>query len=547
MQPPRFLVCGALAVLALCRATAADNPELWSCNVAFPVAPKGDKPQPPGTAYLWIPEGVGKIRGLLFPGTIIIGAKLARDPLVRAALAEQRMGGLYLDPGLGSNLIRGGGEKLEGLLRELAAKSGHPEIAFAPLLPAGHSTDGLFCRNVAYWKPDRVIGVLMLKSGNFPHAIEDLTRSLAGVPLIMISGEFEEYGPEGGDLGVGLRSQYSDHPTDKKKQNQTQWVMARMQMLGRRQKNADNLWALVVHRGKGHTSWDDEMRDLTCKIIRSFAEARIPAGDPDSLAEVRCVPLTAKEGWLYDADIKAPAHATAPFANYAGNKVHAFWVPDKALAEAITTYHARGWTVADPTASDPPETRFAPPPELADLIDAPPPVPLEWGGGDGAWSTETASWRDQARPVAWDASRMAVFAARGGTVTLPANVTSLGLQVGPGYTLDLGTSTLRCKWHADLARGSTLLIRISTDPTTGKTRAGKIQIDGNAKLAGSLRVETDATNLKGGRFTILSMGGLQQGDFGEVRLPEGWTMEKDRRGWNVIPPKPGAAPGPATP
>ena len=344
-----LVICAAVVVMVPALARAQDA--LWSHKLEIPRPDKGGKPQPPMVAHLWLPPDVQTIRGLLYPGTVVIDHKLAKDPAIRAALAEKQMGIIYFNPGLGSNYIRGEGEKVEVALAE---------VQFVPWLTTGHSAAGISCRNVAYWKPHRVMGVLMLKSGNFHHGIEDMSRSIAGVPLMMISGEFEEYGPEGGDLGVGLRSEYSSHPTDKKKLNQTQWVMARMQMLGRRQKNPDNLWSLVVHRGKGHTSWDDQVEAIAIQFIKSCADTRIPKGVDPTKGEVKCVPMTAKDGWLYDADIKAPQHKPAPFEKYTGEKAHAFWVPDEALAKAIWEYHNSGkWEHADPTAGLSGEKRWS--------------------------------------------------------------------------------------------------------------------------------------------------------------------------------------------
>jgi hypothetical protein len=502
---------------------------------AIELGPAGGKDKGPPMARLWLPPGVKVVRGLFYPGGIVIGGALSHDQVVRATLAELNMGVVTCGVGLG--FVKGGGEKLEHALAELAQKSGHPEVEFAPLLTCGHSTDGIFCRNVAYWKPDRVIGVLMLKSGNFHHNIEDMSRTLAGVPLILISGEFEEYGPEGGDLGVGLRSEYSSFPTDKTKRNQTQWVMARMQMIERRRKNPENLWALVVHRGRGHCGWDDEMRDMTCKIIRSFAAARIPKGEPDGKTEVHCTPLTVKDGWLFDADIKNPKHQAAPYAQYDGDKILAYWVPDKTLAEAICEYHNRGWDTPDPTASDPPEKRFCPPAMLRDLVDAPPPRPLDWKGGDGAWNAEDANWVDAGKDVPWDEGRMAVFKGKVGTVTLAGKLVCHGLQLGKGYTLDVGEQSLRARWHVVLDDESAIRLRVVGDPTA-KSRAGRLTFDGNTKFGGTLTIEAAGEFPKGGTVSVMSCGGLVQGEFKQVVLPEGWEMKRDRRGWAVVIPKP---------
>jgi hypothetical protein len=97
------------------------------------------------------------------------------------------------------------------------------------------------------WTPYRVIAVVMIKSGNFLHAIEDTSR---------------------------LFIQYLD----------------------------------------------------------SVAAARIPEGDPDGKREVHCLPLAAKDGYLYGADIKNPVHEPARYEEYAGDKRLAFWAPDANLS-----------------------------------------------------------------------------------------------------------------------------------------------------------------------------------------------------------------------
>jgi len=239
-----------------------------------------------------------------------------------------------------------------------------------PWITIGHSTGGIFCRNVAFWKPRRVIGVIHIMSGNFQDGIQDKTRTVAGVPFLAINGEFEDCGPAGGDIGRGLRAAYSLHPDNKKKRNQTQWILVRSQMMARRSRNADNLMSLVVHRESGHISWSDDMTALTAQFIRSAADARIPKTDPDGKTVVLCRKLTAKDGWLSDADIKSPKFKPAPHADYKGDKLLAFWHVDEAMARAVEKYHNRGWKDADPTAGTPAKKRYALPPMLRDEIDA---------------------------------------------------------------------------------------------------------------------------------------------------------------------------------
>ena len=83
------------------------------------------------------------------------------------------------------------------------------------------------------------------------------------------------------------------------------------------------------------------------------------------------MPLSAEDGWLSDADIKDPQFETASFADYQGDKLLAFWHLDQAMAEAVEKYHADKWDHGDPTAGQPIEKRYYPPPILQDVIDDP--------------------------------------------------------------------------------------------------------------------------------------------------------------------------------
>jgi hypothetical protein len=399
------------------------------------------------------------------------------------------------------------------------------------MLTAGHSAAGLFCRNLGYWKPHRTIAVVMIKSGNFHHALEDMDASLKTVPLIHFSGEFECFGPEGGDLGAGLRSAYITEPKEGpvRRKNQTQWVMTRMQMLDRRRKHEDNVWSLVVHRGGGHTSWNKDMTALFIKYLHRVVAARLPAGEPDGKTEVRCVPLTAKGGWLYDADIKNPQHEPAPYAEYAGDKQLAFWAPDEATARAIYEYHQRDpWAHPDPTEKEPVEKRFYPPPILKDYIDSPPPPVLTWGGGDGQWTKAGKEWQADGAAAAYDGGKQAVFAGDGGTVTVPANVGCTGLTLGKGWVLDLGGSRVSSRWHGNLAAGSEVRVKLHKKSPSGAGRWGaSISIDGNGTVGARLVVTIEEgleigtrAGLREGDYGILRIKGRRQGDFAEVVLPE---------------------------
>jgi hypothetical protein len=361
------LVLGLLIGCVCSTVTAAD----WQYQVETDRPARKGKPQSSAIGNLWLPGGVKQVRGLVLGGKTLLERQILTDSRIRKAAAEKGLGVLYFEPALDAvfNYVENdSGRRLEQALKELANKSKHPELEHAPLLTVGHSTGGIFCRNVAFWKPERVIGVIHIKSGNFQDGVWDESRSLAGVPFLAINGEFEDCGPAGGDLGRGLRAEYSLDEKDKKRKNQTQWVMIRMQMMARRAKNPDNLMSLVIHRGGGHTDWDGRLSALCAQFIRGATDARIPS-DPPQEKTVQCNTLAARDGWLSDADIKSPQFATAAHADFAGDKKLAFWHVDQSMAEAIDKYHAGNWDHADPTAGQPNSKRYVPPVILRDKVD----------------------------------------------------------------------------------------------------------------------------------------------------------------------------------
>lgn len=372
---PLLWACGGLA---MAEQQAGGTPAgSWQHTVEVPRADRKGKPSPPAVVTLWLPENLrdgGRVRGLVVAGDIEIENQLVKSAVIREAAAEAGLGIVHMDPSLDATfdwVHRDSGERFDAMVSKLAEVSGHPELTHAPLLTVGHSTGGIFARNIAYWRPEQTLGVLHIKSGNFQDGIPDGSRSLRGVPLLAINGEFEQYGPKGGDLKGGLRSQYSVEE-NKMKRNQTQWLLVRKQLIDRRRKHPDNLMGLVVHRGGSHTTWDDEMTRLAAQFIRSAAAARLPEELPTEPTEpVKLRPLTAESGWLADADIKHPSHEPAAYAEYEGTKQQALWYPDEAMAKAVHEYHQQGWETPDPTAGEG-EERYSVPPELRDEVDATP-------------------------------------------------------------------------------------------------------------------------------------------------------------------------------
>jgi hypothetical protein len=278
-----------LAVTAALFLAALPARAQWTATIQRPQT----NPKRSDQAFAWIPDGCKAVRGVFITQQTMFEAGITRNAEVRAACTEKSIAVVYAPCGIGTTFLTGdGAANLEAILTGLAKATGHPELEFAPLISAGHSAGGIYCRNVAYWKPDRVAGVVHIMSGNLQAHIEDYSRTLAGVPMLFINGEWEQYGPDGGDLkanlrfNMGLRMRKTDR--GEQQQSQTQWICMRQQILARRAKNPENLMGLVVSRDKSHTQWEDAMNGMVSQFIRTVADVRIPHGDPDGKTAASC-------------------------------------------------------------------------------------------------------------------------------------------------------------------------------------------------------------------------------------------------------------------
>lgn len=294
----------------------------------------------PGKAFLWLPPASETLRGALVGGRLGIELELALDPEVRKACAECDLAIVYFDPHISAvfHWWEEGSRDAErwlGAFAALAERSGHPEVARVPWIVMGHSTAGIFARNVAYRWPERVAAVLHIMSGNI-HQEEHLPpgASLAGVPFFALNGQFETYGPEG-----GLRPELG---------RETQWVFVRKDLERLRRKDPRHLASLWVDPGNDHFHGSPALAFHAALLIRKTAEHRIPAApaapgsaEGGSGEPVACLPIAPEAGWLTDEDLYEPAAEPAPYAEYRGDRFQASWHYDEELARASARHHAK--------------------------------------------------------------------------------------------------------------------------------------------------------------------------------------------------------------
>jgi pimeloyl-ACP methyl ester carboxylesterase len=263
---------------------------------------------------------------LLIGGKIGIELELALDPEIRKACADNDLGVIYFLPHI-SKLFHYWEEGATDAARFLktidgiADLTGHPEIKRVPWITMGHSTGGMFCRNVAYWQPARVGGIIHVRSGNlFQKVHYPPSGSLAGVPFLAVNGQFETYGPGGGN-----RPHFG---------RETLIYFNREDMQKLQQLDPNHLAALLVELGGDHFHDSVETSAYIALFIRKIAHYRLPGTLPPAVGPVKVMPIKREDGWLSDADLYDRKHATAPFANYTGDKSKAWWHFDGEIARA---------------------------------------------------------------------------------------------------------------------------------------------------------------------------------------------------------------------
>jgi hypothetical protein len=311
----------ALTVVALAGAVAEASAQpgyQW----AVPIARADGKEF---TAYLWIAPQTERIRGLL------VGERdyIANDPAIRAAAADEKLAVILLRPHFDALFRYWENDSplvLQTMLERLAEVSGYREIAVAPLFPFGHSVSSVYASHVAYWNSDRVFGLLAFKGALVEPPQPD--ASVAGVPALVITGQFEEFGP--GPHGV-LRD-WEDRETG--------WRVSRERYMRMRERDERNLICFAVDAGSTHMAWSPRNGELTGLFIRKAAAARIPDWPVDAAEPVGCREVDVATGWLTSGAIHNPAlMRAAAYADYKGSKTWTWWHADEELAAAWTKYH----------------------------------------------------------------------------------------------------------------------------------------------------------------------------------------------------------------
>jgi hypothetical protein len=293
----------------------------WQWSVAVNSVTSGETNDHP-RAFLWIPANCRQVRGVVFGQHNMLEEGIFEHPTFRNAMADLGFAEVWVSPGLNFvfDFNNGAGDQFNDMMKSLAIESGYSELEFAPVVPIGHSACASFPWNFAAWNPARTLAILSVH-GDAP--LTSLTgsgrtnpdwghRNIDGVPGLMVEGEYE-------------------------------WMEARVQpALDFQSRYPSSTISFLNDAGRGHFDYSDELVSYLALFIRKAAGYRLPADVPMD-KPVLLKSLDHKNGWLADRwhKDKLPSAASAPYAQYTGNRPDAFWYFDKEMTVETEKYYAR--------------------------------------------------------------------------------------------------------------------------------------------------------------------------------------------------------------
>jgi hypothetical protein len=290
----------------------------WSVEVTSVVS--GETNANP-RAFLWIPEYCKQVRAVIIGQHNMSEENIFEHPRFRKAMAELGIAEVWVTPAIDMvfDFDKGAGEKFEGMLKALADVSGYSELEFVPVIPIGHSACASYPWNFAAWAPERTLAIIS-EHGDAP--LTNLTgsgrpnpdwgnRNIDGVPGLMVEGEYE-------------------------------WWEDRVQpALNFQQKFPKAAVSFFCDAGRGHFDASDQLVGYLSLFLKKAVQYRLPKKSPAN-KPVKLVPVNPEDGWLKERWKKdeQPQFPAAPYSEYKGNRMDAFWYFDSEIAEATEKYYA---------------------------------------------------------------------------------------------------------------------------------------------------------------------------------------------------------------
>ena len=152
-------------------------------------------------ALIRLPRGHREVKATLYTHQNMTEEVLFRSPLFTSKMDSLGVAMVFVQSGSQNwDTSEGCQERFESIMKELAEKTEHPEIATAPVIPFGHSAQATFPWNFAAWNPERTLCIISYH-GDAPRTnlcgygranVEwGRTRNIDSIPGLMIEGEYE--------------------------------------------------------------------------------------------------------------------------------------------------------------------------------------------------------------------------------------------------------------------------------------------------------------------------------------------------------------------
>lgn len=270
-------------------------------------------------AYLWIPPNCQRVRAVVLGQHNMLEEPVLEHPEFRAAMADLGIAEVWVTPILGgqSRFDQGEGGHFEEMFRALATESGYTELAYAPVVAIGHSAMAEFPYRFAVWNPQRTLAAISLK-GTWPNVNNPgpppwTGNDVAGVPLLLVSGEYE-WADERAGKALPFRRAFPAVP-----------------------------FSMLADAGGGHFDPHDSLARYLALYVRKAAQYHLPAepGPIDQPVALRPIDAT-KQGWLIDRwrQNEAPRSPAAQVGKYVGNVRETYWCFDEEQARATEQMQA---------------------------------------------------------------------------------------------------------------------------------------------------------------------------------------------------------------
>ena len=306
----RYFISLLIALTGVCSVAASDFQ--WRVPVEGIVsAETGEAPE----GFLWVSPETVEVKALMFAFQNMSEETLFKMESFRKRMAEAGVALLWIAPGFGQewDVSQGIQEPFDNLIKALAEKSGHAELAGVPLIPFGHSAQATMPWNFAAWNPKRTLCVVSYH-GDAPRTnlcgygrsnVEwGRTRNIDGIPGLMVEGEYE-------------------------------WWEARINpALAFRMMYPESCISFLGDAGRGHFDLSERTASYIARFIEKSIEHR--------LGEGQLVKVNPTDGWL--AARWHPGAGTrpapAPAGRYAACPHEAFWYFDEEMATATEARYA---------------------------------------------------------------------------------------------------------------------------------------------------------------------------------------------------------------